>query len=69
MQEMCRGAKEKAAAAGTTCGSCQCLDDHWRLDTAKNGTNPLHSYDSRFSDSVQGKNIDRLLSSHRRSEG
>ena len=33
MQEMCRGAKEKAAVAATTYGSCQCLDDHWRLDT------------------------------------
>lgn len=67
MQEMCRGAKEKAAVAATTYGSCQCLADHWRFGVEI--TFLRYDHYSRFFGSGQGKNIDRLLSSHRRSEG
>lgn len=66
MQEMCRG-KEKAVAAATAYGSCQCLDDHWRLDTRtqRNMVSKEQSFCiAMIADSpthCKGKNIDRLL--------
>ena len=59
--------KEKAAAAGTTCGSCQCLDDHWRFDTGMDNIflgERITLCIAMIADSptpCKGKNIDRLL--------
>ena len=65
MQEMCRGEKKKPqqlALLAALASVWTITGVFWRAN------NPLHSYDSRFSDPMQGQKY-RPPVIHRRSEG